>query len=523
MIVRRYIGFLAIVFFLNSCSRSQINNHGHELVIGTYQKPTEINPLTTDSSISANLINLVFDPLFTCSLDEQLLPNIIESWSVSEDGKVWSFALKKNILFHDQKALKSSDVKFTYEFLRNKSGGHANYLKSLEEVKVIDDYRFDFILRAEDNYIKTALCEFGIAPQHLLDEKIKISEFNKHPVGSGPYQFVSQSDQEIVLKKNGNYRFQSEIDRLIIRIFTSQKAVLNHLLAETIDMAFLVNPEDYGALEKTSYISIYDNWYPLLYMLLFNENEKLFTVLHRQVIGLLINRDDLLDTVLKEKGFLTKGTLSPDSREYHLLDFKNEYNPQKALYILHNEGWADHDGDGLLDLHGKKFEFTTYGIEGEGVAELALRMVQKQLAEAGIRMNIEMLPFDAYIEKVFRKQNFQSNIVYLVFRSSYNNDFSFWHSSQIKEGLNFSHYQNKKVDLYLENMRSELDPEKRKNINLEMQKELIASPPGVFLFWRKMPIAIHKRFYNVPEKRMQNLRDIIYFKVKDDESYHHKR
>ena len=484
------------------------------LSIGTYQNPTEINPLTTDSSISANLVDLVFDTLMLVDKDGRLLPNIASSWNSSEDGLVWTIQLNKNFIFHDQHALSAADVKFTFDCMSQlKKSGYSGYLNAIKSFKTIDSYTIEITLRSYDSSFIFLLANLAIAPKHLLEGKKDFSDFNRHPVGSGPYKFVSQTDHEIVLEKNESYPLSSQIKKLVIEIFPNQKAVLNHLISEQIDMAFLVNPEDYGALDKTPHISIYDNWYPMLYMILFNEKEKLFSVNHRKVINLLIDKRDLLSRVLKQKGVLTKGTILPDSREYQMSDIENEYNPQKALKILQDEGWADHDHDGILDLKGKKFEFSTYGIEGEGVAEMSLRSIQKSLSEAGIRMNIKMLPFNEYIQKVCREQDFESNIVYFVFRSNYNNDFSFWHSSQIKEGLNFSHYKNNKVDQLLDQIRRELDSEKRINLNLEMEKELVSSPPGVFLFWRKMPIAVNKRFYNVPEKRMQNLRDIVNFKV----------
>ncbi|QQR81481.1 MAG: ABC transporter substrate-binding protein [Deltaproteobacteria bacterium] len=479
--------------------------------------PTEINPLTTDSSISANLINLIFDPLFICSENGQLIPNIIKKWEILSEGLVWKLELRKDVFFHDQYRLKTSDIKFTYDYLRLKlSRGHSHYLDSVKDIVVDDDDHVSIFLKKADNDFLTALCEFGIAPQHLLEKTSDFSKFNSLPIGSGPYRFVSQSSDSIVLKKNENYfsKFDS-LDRIDVKVYKDQKSVLNHLIAGDVEMTFLTNPEDYGALEKIPSIKVYDNWYPRLYLLGFNNSHHLFSEPDiRKALNFAINKQSLIKSVAMNKVFLPRGTLRPDSQEYESYAGNDgiAYNPKEALKILKKNGWSDRNGDFILDKKGKPFEFSTVTFDGENLALQTLKNIQTQLRDVGVLMKIETLPLDQYINRVMRKSDFDAYIINLVSRPYYNNDFVFWHSSQIKDGMNFSHYQNKKVDQLLEEMRSEVDERKRNEMNVNLQNELIASPPGVFLFWRKMPIAVNTRFTGVPEKRMQNLRDLIYFK-----------
>ena len=75
--------------------------------------------------------------------------------------------------------------------------------------------------------------------------------------------------------------------------------------------------------------------------------------------------------------------------------------------------------------------------------------------------------------------------------------YSYLHSSQIRNGFNFSAYKNPRVDSLLDKARITLDPEKRKAIYYEFQEELLQDPPGIFLFWMDQLIGIHKRFRGV--------------------------
>jgi peptide/nickel transport system substrate-binding protein len=333
---------------------------------------------------------------------------------------------------------------------------------------------------------------------------------NRHPVGSGPFRYAKRSDQEIVLEAYEHYfQRRPNLDYFVVKILPSQTASLSHLIAGNIDMAFLLNPEDYGALSQISSIKVYDDWYPLLYMVFLNHENGLFkdSAVHR-ALNLAIDKEKLIERVLKGKGSVAAGTVDDRQANYNRAVSPYPYRPDEAARILKEAGWEDRNHDFILDRDGQKFEFTALSVAGEDLMSKTLQLVQQQLLEIGIRMRVVALPFDEYVRRVVRERTFDANLANLVVRSLYDSNFTYWHSSQIKEGLNFSSYNNPEADRLLDEARFSLDPARRRAAFQEFQKVVHDDPPGIFLFWREMPIAVHSRFRGVPEKRMESLRDL---------------
>ncbi len=491
-----------------------------ELRIGVDHNPSEINPLTTDTTFSANLINLLFDSLLTYAANGDLAPNLAERWETSSDGLTWTFFIRPGIRFHDGHPLTSQDVKFTFDFMKGQEKcGYTHFLRSVREIRAEGELKVVVVLEKYDNKLPVLFTEIGIAPRHLLNQgdPASFDSFNQKPIGSGPYRFEGRDHQKISLIRFQDYYSPGFlVPRISIVNYPDQRAVLSHLISEQIDMVFLTNPEDYGALERIGSIKVHDVWSPILYSIIFNSKREPFKETRvRQALSQIIDKTQIIEKTLKGKVIPAKGTISPDSSYYASYRSRNLYDPQKAVEILAQQGWKDADGDHILEKKGKKFQFKAYAFEGETVAQSVLRTVQKQLLDVGIRMDIHVISFQDYILKIFKEHDFEANIVCNVMRSIYDNDFLFWHSSQIKSGLNFSNYRNSKVDRLLEEMRTERHETERHKLFLDFQDELGVDPPGIFLFWRKMPIAINARFKGFPTSKVQSLRDFTQMYVEN--------
>ncbi|MFO1519496.1 MAG: ABC transporter substrate-binding protein [bacterium] len=493
--------------FLVSCHSLSTDQYGGKFTIGDIFTPTEINPITTDSSISANLLDLIFDTLVKVSSDGKIEPQLAEKWEVSPDQKQWTFYLRKDVLFHDGTPLKAEDVVFTLETLKKSERvGHQNALAHVQEIRVLDPYTVRLTLTRLDNTLWGRLGMYGVAPKRLLEQDPKFTQFNLHPIGSGPYKFERQSKNEIVLKANESYfAGRPYLDEVKVEILPSQTSCLSHLIAGKIDMIFLLNPEDYGSLSQIPSIKIYNNWDPVSYMIVYNMRNPLFESDRvRRALNLAVNRRLIFERVLKGKGEVMGGVVlgpAPSSGD--------GYDPKKAVQMLKEAGWEKREGGYLLTRAGKEFKFTITMMKGDEVGEVSLRLIQEELLEVGVKVSVSILPFDEYVSQVFRKRNFDAVWVNTVLNPLLGNDFSFWHSSQIESGLNFASYRNSSVDRSLEEGRFSSASESRKAATEALQKALAEDPPGIHLFLRKMPIAVQSRFQGIPEQRMESFRDLI--------------
>ncbi|HSA58654.1 MAG TPA: ABC transporter substrate-binding protein [bacterium] len=507
---------LALFCFLSACSQGKNGNEkkhfGGKLTVGIFFAPSEINPITTDSTISANLLDLIFNTLVRINEDGAISPEIAETWDVSPDGLLWTFHLRREAVFHDGSPLTSEDVKFTLDTIqKTERSGYAYALKNVRQIEAVDPWTLRITFDKADSLLWDSLGVIGIAPKKLLQNDPDFSSFNKHPIGSGPYRFVSQDDKQIVLESNERYfGGRPYLNQIVVKVLASETASINNLIAGNIDMAFLLNPEDYGALSQIRSIRVYDNWYPLLYMVFLNHDNKLFTDPRvRQALNLAIDKQMLIERILKGKGEIAAGTADESHESHNPAVTPYPYKPQEALKLLSQAGWADHDDDFILDKGGRKFEFNAYAVKGEELTSKALRITQQQLGEIGVRMAIKELPFDEYVRVVVRERGFDANLAIMVVRSLYDSNFTYWHSSQIQAGLNFCSYRNAEVDRLLDEARFEVDPARRREAFQQFQKVIHDDPPGIFLFWRNMPVALQARFRDVPEKRMESLRDLV--------------
>jgi len=500
---------ISFLLFFSSCHKGKLNQTGGVLRIGDIFTPTEINPLTTDSTISANLLELIFDTLVRISPQGKIEPELSKRWEISSDQLTWTFHLRHDVHFHDGSPLTAHDVQFTYETLRkSKRIGQANPLTYIKEIHVKDPYTLQIMLSKPDNALWGGLGVLGIVPKALLENDPEFKKFNRHPIGSGPYRFVKQNDQEIVLEANENYfGGRPHLDRIVVKILPSQTACLSHLIAGKIDMIFLLNPEDYGALSQILSIKIHEIWQPMFYMIFFNTRHPLFRSSKvRQALNWGVNKEILVRRVLNGKGFVARGSLVPGAAEWDQSDSRFAHQPRKALELLKEEGWEDRNGDFVLeDRKGRKFELTLFAIGGDEVSLKISRLIQQQLQEMGIKVNVSIHPLNEYVRHIYRERDFEAALVSYVFISFYDNNFTFWHSSQIESGLNSS-YSNPEADRLLEEERFALDPERRKKALHEFQRILHEDPPALFLLWRELPIALHSRFRGVPEGRVETLR-----------------
>lgn len=489
-----------------------MKHDGGVLRIGDFIKPTEINPITTDSSISALLVELVFDNLVRFDAEGRVRSEVAERWEESADHLTLTFFLRSGVRFHDGTPLTAGDVKFTYDaVVRGERGGNSSAFESVREMRVLDARTLQIVLAKTDSLLWDHLAHIGIAPRHLLEGNPDFTAFNRHPVGSGPYRFVKQDEKEIVLEAHGaHWGGRPRLDRVVAKILPSQKAGLTNLIAGNIDMIFLLNPNDFGALAKIPSLKTYENWTPMLYLLAFNlENGLLQDPEVRRALNYAVDKTVLVDRVLEGKGTIAAGSFDLDSPDLNPEVGPYPYRPDLAVQMLKQQGWQDRDGDFVLDKAGKKFEFGVVVMEGDDVGTKALTIMQEQWRKIGVRLKIEVVPFDVYAKRVFQTRDFDGVFIFFVSSHLRDNNFGLWHSSQIDGGFNYSSYADPEVDRALEAARRSVDPAGRKKAFSDFQKAVHDNPPGVFLFWRRMPVALHERFRGIPEKRME-MRDLVH-------------
>lgn len=206
---------------------------GGEYIEGMVGAPALINPLFASlNDVDKDIARLLYSGLMKVDESGNLVTDLAENFSLSDDKKTYTFLLKKNVVWHDGEAFTSKDIVFTFDSIQNKSV-NSPLAVSFQGIKVtaIDDYTVQFTLPEVYTPFPSSLT-LGILPEHVWSdipvEQIRLARINLKPVGTGPFEFsrlVSDKSgyiSEYSLKRfDRYYQRPAYLDTITFRFFAS--------------------------------------------------------------------------------------------------------------------------------------------------------------------------------------------------------------------------------------------------------------------------------------------------------------
>jgi len=352
-----------------------------------------------------------------------------------------------------------------------------------------------------------ALSSWGnivVLPRHLLQgQDITKSPLGRRPVGLGPYRIEEWKTQESMeLRANPSYfEGRSCLDRYIMRVIPDPATMFLELQSGGLDWMGL-SPIQYERQTDTPFFVRQFRKYRYLafsYTYLgYNLKNPLFSERDvRRAIAHAIDKEELVRGVLLGYGVAATGPYKPDAWFYNPNVRRYSYDPDRARAMLAEAGWLDSDGDGWLDMQGRRFSFTIITNQGNPVRERTAQIVQYRLKQVGIEVKIRTLEWTAFINDFIDKRRFEA--VILGWTMGQDPDiYDIWHSSKTGEKeLNFVGYSNPEVDRLLLAGRRTFDRDVRKNIYWRIQELLAEDQPYTFLYVPMSLPVIHVRFRGV--------------------------
>jgi len=488
--------FLFFVFFHVTCFSADFGDTYVDTLLGD---ASYLNPVLASDSASGAINGLVYNGLVKYNKDIKLVPDLASSFSVSNDGLIIIFKLRKNVYWHDGVQFTAGDVKFTYEKLvdpKVKTPYSSDYLL-VKEVKIIDKFTIKIIYK-EPFAPALESWGMGIIPEHIFKKgDFNTNPANRAPIGTGPFKFKEwKTDEKIVLESFDKYHEgKPYLNRVIFRVIPDQSVQFMELRNQSIDSMSL-SPDQYKAYPE--FFEHYTKYrYPSFAYTYFGFNltKPLFKDRNiRLAIAHSISKKELIDGVLLGMGKPATGPYVPQSWAYNP-DIKDyEYNLESAKKLLVKSGWKDTDNDGYLEKDGNKLEFTLMTNQGNKLRELAAQIIQNQLTKLGIKVNIRIIEWSAFIHNFVDKRNFDA--VILGWSLSRDPDqYAIWNSNQVKEGqYNFVSYSSREVDKLLDMGRREFNQAKRQVIYRKVHKQIFDDIPYIFLYYPESLPVVHKRF-----------------------------
>jgi peptide/nickel transport system substrate-binding protein len=328
-----------------------------------------------------------------------------------------------------------------------------------------------------------------VLPKHLLEGKdITKTDFGRNPIGLGRYKLKKWvSGQEVILSSNRDY-FEGRpyINGYVYRVIPDTATMFLELQAGGIDMMGL-SPIQYTKQTDSEFFK--NNFQKFRYPV-FSYTYLGFNLKHpwfkdkrvRQAIAHAIDKKEIIDVVLFGLGSPSTGPFVPDTWPYNPHVKKYEFDPEKAKQLLKEAGWEDTNGDGILDKDGNKFEFTIRTNMGNKLREKTATIIQWRLSNVGIKVEIEVIEWSAFINEFIDKRRFEA--VMLGWGIGIDPDqYDIWHSSKTREKeFNFVSYNNPEVDELLEKGRRTFNIEERKKAYFRIQEILADDLPYIFLY-----------------------------------------
>ena len=525
---KRSIGIALLIFILSSAIfgvRFYSNNtittakEGGVYAEGIAGTPQFINPIFASSAreIDLDLTTLVFSGLLRYNDKQELINDLSESFTVSEDQKQYSFVLRQNVIWHDGAEFGADDIVFTFESIKDQQWKSPHSAKFKDaQIEKIDDRTVKFSLKdANPNFLDSLA--IGIVPVHLWENvpaiSATLSELNLKPIGTGPYAYsnISREKKSGVIKEyefEANARFyrgRPNLQTVRVKFFNNAAELSDALKNRQIDG---VRPIASGEVINPRSISKKANVYKILlpqYTAAFfnKKNQILKEKGVREALILAARKSEIAVLPELSGSKLVDGPIIPGSYEYADDVKRYEYDKKKAEELLDLAGFKAQES-GIRKKGDHELIFSLRTINDPILVKIA-EILRKQWNEVGVKVAIE--PIDA---AVFQKEAIKPRSFDIVLATEYvgrNNDlYSFWHSSQAKEmGFNLSDIKNRDIDDLLDASRATANKEERAKKIKDAQNLILTSEiPALFLYQPAYPHIISSEIKGLKDASLAN-------------------
>jgi len=323
-----------------------------EAIVGT---PQFINPIfASTNDVDSDITRLVFSGLMRYDEKHRLVPDLAVKYDVSEDKKVYTFELRKDVLWHDGEPFIARDILFTFETIQNSLvGSPLNISFQGIGVEALDDYTIRFVLPEAFSPFLSSLV-VGIMPEHLWfnvpPEQMRLNSLNLQPVGSGPFKFKKLTKNEIgyiydyeLESFEDYYRQVPFLKEFVFQFFSEYEGHGGAIDAFREKKVTALNfvPNALRDMVERKYTQLHVMELPQYTALFFNEDHQdlLEDKDLREALSFSTDKDRILNEVLKGEGYIIDSPILPGFPGYDSELGKIDYSFEKANELL-DKDWT---------------------------------------------------------------------------------------------------------------------------------------------------------------------------------------
>ena len=484
---RRLVAVLALLSCLGilpvlSCSAKPDQN---TLVMVIESSPTNLDPRVGIDAQSELIDNLIFDDLLSRGDDLNVAPGLAERWEIP-DPRTYIFHLHQGVKFHDGHPLTARDVKWTFDSLLQGKirSTKAAVFRFVDRIDAPDAATVIFHMKEQDATLLWNVSDgaMGIVPEGSGEE------MTRHPMGSGPFRFVSaETDREVVIERNDDYWGQrAKLAKVRFAVVPDATTRALELRKGSGDVAInSLTPDTVSTLSREPNLEVVHATGTRLAYLGFNLRDPILKdVQVRQALAYALDRGPMIEYLWRGEAAPASSVLPPQSWAYYGNVAVYNHDLEKAKRLL--------DAAGYPAVNGVRFHLAMKTSTDENT-RLMVAVMQQQLREAGIALDIRSFEFATFFSDV-QHGAFQ---MYGLRWIGGNEDpdifeYAFDTAKFPPNGANRGYYSNPKVDTLIDKARREIDPAVRKPLYAEVQRILAEDLPYIDL-WYLDNVVVHTR------------------------------
>ena len=400
---------------------------------------------------------LIQSTLITTDRDLNFVNDLATEYLCSDDGLVWTFTIRDDVVFTDGKPLTAHDVAFTVNAVAKGATSEAD-LSMVDQATAVSDTVVEIHLNKPYNALLYTLAVLGIVPEHAYGDG-----YGANPIGSGRYM-LEQWDrgQQAIFRANPDYYGEALLIERVVVVFMDEDAALAAVRAGQVDIAYTYathSEQAFDGYELVAYDTVDsrgmslptvptggtkmdgDAEYPM-------GNDVTCDVSVRRAINMGIDRQAVIDHVINGYGGLAYNV--GDGMPWSSDDMRVDFDADAARALLDEAGWALGD-DGVRSKDGVRAAFDLWYSSDDSVRQAIANEMANQLADLGFEVTPRGGSWDEIYPHEFEQPvlwGWGSNSPVEVYELNYSSGWG-----------NYACYESETVDAYLDQALAQTDIE----------------------------------------------------------------
>ncbi len=463
-----------------------------------YAEPSSLSLVGNPDNNSAQIASMISDGLVAYDARGNFAPMVAASWDVAPDALTITFHLRDGVRWQDGTPVTSRDVAFTLSKVRDPAVQSRSWVSLFADVTGLEtpDDRTLIVHYSKPYADALDAWRVPLLPEHLAskDSDFLNGAFAHHPVGCGPFRFVShEPGQNVILEAfDGYWQGRPSIDRLVVRIVTSDRTGYESLLLGDVDL--MAVPSDLWRESLSSHRAVrlarFVYYRLMLWKIDWNQDgsNPFFTDPRvRRALIFALDRKRFAATVVNGLARPAAGSYLPESAWTDPSIAPIPFDAAEAGRLLDEAGWHLPAPGSVRVKDGKPLAFTMLLVAGsQEIADRIAAWMQESVRAVGVDMRIEKLEWRAFQERR-KTHRFEAAMASNVVDPT-PDQFDLYHSSARNGGFNYGGFSDPETDRLLEAGRMTIDPAARRAVYWKLQARLHELEPMSVLFQFSQPV-----------------------------------